>query len=174
MPEAGCMEISFNQGKEKTMKVQSFVSSALFASILAAGVPALADEAHHPDQKAGAAAPAADQAIQKMQANTKKMQAQLEKMAKSKDPKERQQLMQEHMKTMRENMAMGQGMMGMDCPMMSGGMGQGMGMGMGMMGQGGGGMGPEAMMQRMQMMEKRMDMMQMMMEQMSKGQAGAK
>lgn len=36
--------------------------------------------------------------------------------------KERQQLMQEHMKSMQENAGMAQGMMGMDCPMMSQGM----------------------------------------------------
>jgi hypothetical protein len=52
---------------------------------------------------------------------------------------------------------------GMDCPMHKGGMGMG---GMGMMGA-----EHEAMMSRMQQMEKRMDMMQMMMEQMMKSQA---
>jgi hypothetical protein len=143
----------------------------MLASGLLALPPALAVDAHHPDQKTGTAAPAADQTIRNMQANTRKMQAQLEKIAQSKDPGERQMLMQEHMKTMQENVTMGKSMMGMDCPMMSGGMGMG---GMGMMGGGGmgmmGGMGPDAMTERMQMMEKRMDMMQMMMEQMSKGQ----
>jgi hypothetical protein len=34
-------------------------------------------------------------------------------------------------------------------------------------------MGPDAMMNRMQMLEKRMDMMQMMMERMAKGQPAA-
>lgn len=129
--------------------------------------PALADEAHHPDQPAGAAAPSADQTIQKMQANTKRMQSQLEQMAKSKDPKQRQKLMQEHMQTMQENMMAGKSMMGgtMDCPMMKEGMKEGMKGGM----MGPGGKGPEAMMERMQKMEKRMDMM----EQMSKEQPAA-
>lgn len=135
----------------------------LFATLMLSALamqPILADDAHHPDQKAGAAAPAANQTIQKMQANTKRMQNQLEQMAKSKDPKQRQKLMQEHMQTMQENMMAGKSMMGgmMDCPMMKEGMGGGMGMGM--MGQGG--MGPEAMMERMQKMEKRMDMMEQM------------
>ena len=131
-------------------------SPALFAALMMASSlamqPVLAEEAHHPDQKAAAPAPAADQAIQKMQANTKRMQSQLEQMAKSKDPKQRQKLMQEHMQTMQENMMAGKSMMGgkMDCPMMKDGM----------MGQGG--MGPEAMMERMQKMEKRMDMMEQM------------
>jgi hypothetical protein len=44
---------------------------------------------------------------------------------------------------------------------------------MGMMG-GGAGPGPDAAMNRMNMLEKRMDMMQMMMEQMTKSQAPPK
>jgi hypothetical protein len=151
------------------MKRYNLSAPLLLASGLLFLQPALAVDAHHPDQKAGtAAAPSAEQTIQKMQANTRKMQTQLEKMAQSKDPKARQMLMQDHMKTMQENMMMAKGMTGMDCPMMGGGMGMGMmgGGGMGMMG----GKGPDATMDRMQMMEKRMDMMQMMMEQMSKGQ----
>lgn len=47
--------------------------------------PAFAVDAHHPDQKAGATAPGADQTIQKMQANTKRMQSQLEQVAKRND-----------------------------------------------------------------------------------------
>lgn len=137
------------------MKRQPLLATLMLAAGSLLLQPAFAEDAHHPDQKAGAAAPAADQTIQKIQANTRKMQAQLEKMARSKDPKERQQLMQEDMAG------------GMDCPMMPGGMG-----GMGMMGQGG--MGPDAMTNRMQMMEKRMDMMQMMLEQMTKQPAPAK
>ena len=136
--------------------------AALLLSILAMQ-PVLAVDAHHPDQKAGAAAPAAEQTIQKMQANTKLMQNQLEQMAKSKDPKQRQKLMQEYMQTTRENMMAGRGMMGdmMGCPMMEDGM---MGGGMGMMGGKGGMAGQDNMMmmeKRMDMMEKRMDMMQM-------------
>ena len=146
--------------KEFTMKSPALFAALMMASSLAMQ-PVLADEAHHPDQKAAAPAPApaADQAIQKMQANTKRMQSQLEQMAKSKDPKQRQKLMQEHMQTMQENMMAGKNMMGgkMDCPMMKEGMKDGS---MGMMGQGG--MGPEAMMERMQKMEKRMDMMEQM------------
>jgi hypothetical protein len=137
------------------MKHHTILAAMMLASGALVLQPALADDAHHPDQKAGAAAPAADQTIQKMQANTKKMEDQLEKMAKSKDPKERQQLLQQHMQTMMQNAAMAKGMMGMDCPMMSGGMG------MGMMGGGG---PQDPMTNRMEMMEKRMDMMQMMMQ----------
>jgi hypothetical protein len=153
---------------------------ALFATLMLSTLamqPVLAEEAHHPDQKVGAAAPAADQTIQKMQANTKRMQSQLEQMAKSKDPNQRQKLMQEHMQTLQENMMAGKSMMGgmMDCPMMKDGM---MGGGMGMMGQGmQGGMGmsggDDMMAKRMEMMEKRMDMMQMMMQtNMGKPQGG--
>ncbi|KVW94207.1 hypothetical protein [Thiobacillus denitrificans] len=151
----------------------------LFAALMLSALamqPVLAVEAHHPDQKAGAIAPAADQTIQKMQANTKRMQSQLEQMAKSKDPAQRQKLMQEHMQTMQENMMAGKSMTGggmMDCPMMKDGM---MGGGMGMMGgQGGMGMsgGDDMMAKRMEMMEKRMDMMQMMMQtNMGKPQGG--
>ena len=140
---------------------------ALFATLMLSALamqPVLAVDAHHPDQKAGAAAPTADQTIQKMQANTKRMQSQLEQMAKSKDPAQRQKLLQEHMQTMQENMMAGKSMM--DCPMMKDGM-MGGGMGMGMMG-GKGGMGTsggdDMMARRMEMMEKRMDMMQMMIQ----------
>ena len=129
----------------------------------------LAVDEHHPDQVQSAKAPAEDtgKTVQKMQGNVKKMQSQLNRIAKTKDVKERQKLLQEHMHTMQENMMASKGMMGdgMDCPMMKDGM---MGGGMGMMGGQGGGadMPPDAMMNRMQMMEKRMDMMQMMMDQM--------
>ena len=126
---------------------------------------AWAVDEHHPDQVQPAKAPTAEtgKAVQKMQENVKKMQGQLDRIAKTKDEKARQKLLQEHMQTMRENMMASMGMMGdmMDCPMMSGG-------GMGMMG--GSGMAADAMMNRMQMMEKRMDMMQMMMEQMNSRQ----
>ncbi|MBZ0095244.1 MAG: hypothetical protein K8H75_07760 [Sulfuricella sp.] len=142
--------------------------------------PALADDAHHPDQpktqSATTAAPVApasvDKSVRTMKENTRKMQAQLDKIGRAKNPQERQMLLQEHMQTMRENMMLGKGMMGdmMGCPMMEGGMMGGgmMGGGMGMMG---GGAAPDAAMNRMNMMEKRMDMMQMMMEQMTKSQA---
>jgi hypothetical protein len=159
---------AFTLSKEIAMRHHTLFVPLMLASGLLAWQPTLAVDAHHPDQKPGTSAPSADQTIQKMQANTRKMQAQLEKLAQSKDPDERQRLMQEHMRTMQENMMMGKSLAGMGCPMMSGGVG------MGMMGAGGmgmmGGAGPEAMMDRMQMMEKRMDMMQMMLEQMSRGQ----
>ncbi|MFZ3173924.1 MAG: hypothetical protein WA146_03420 [Thiobacillus sp.] len=139
---------------------------ALFAALMLSALamqPVLAVDAHHPDQKAGAPAPAADQTIQEMQANTKRMQSQLEQMAKSKDPAQRQKLMQEHMQTMQENMMAGKSMTGgmMDCPMMKDGM---MGGGMGMMGGMGASGGDDMMAKRLEMMEKRMDMMQMMMQ----------
>lgn len=139
----------------------------IFATLMLSALamqPVLADDAHHPDQKAAVATPAAptaEQTIQKMQANTKRMQSQLEQMAKSNDPKQRQKLMQEYMQTAQENMMAGKSMMGgmMDCPMMKDGM---MGGGMGMMGGKGGMAGQDDMMEkRMDMMEKRMDMMQM-------------
>jgi len=154
---------------------------ALFATLMLSVLamqPVLADDAHHPDQKAGAAAPIPDQTIQKMQANTKRMQSQLDQMVKSKDPAQRQKLMQEHMQTMQENMMTGKSMTGagggmMNCPMMKDGM---MGGGMGMMGgKGGMGMmgGDDMMAKRLEMMEKRMDMMQMMMQtNMGKPQGG--
>jgi hypothetical protein len=149
------------------MKLKTTLVSVALVGALGFSMPVLADDSHHPDKKAGA--PSTESTIQKMQANTKKMEDQLEKMAKSKDPKERQQLLQQHMQTMMQNAAMAKGMMGMDCPMMSGGMGMGM-MGQGGMGMMGGGEAQDPMANRMEMMEKRMDMMQMMMEQQSKGQ----
>ena len=123
----------------------------LFATLMLSTLamqPVLADDVHHPDQKAPVAAPTTEQTIQKMQANTKRMQSQLEQVAKSKDPSQRQKLMQEYMQTMQENMMAGKSMMG--CPMMKDGM-----MGGGMAGQ------DDMMTKRMDMMEKRMDMMQM-------------
>jgi len=165
------------------------INTLLFAILtaLALSVPyAIADDAHHPDQpkpqSATTAAPAApasaDKPVRAMKENTRKMQTQLDKIGRAKNPQERQKLLQEHMQAMRENMMLGKGMMDdmMGCPMMKGGMmGEGMGMGMmgggmGMMGEGKAGAPPDAMMNRMNMMEKRMDMMQMMMEQITKPQ----
>ena len=144
--------------------------AALMLSILAVQ-PVFAVDAHHPGQKAGAAAPAADQTIQTMQANTRRMQRQLEQMASSKDPVERQKLLREHMQTMQENMMAGKSLMGgmMGCPMMGGMMGGGMGM---MWSQGTQGGQDDTMARRMEMMEKRMDMMQTMIESMGKPQGG--
>ncbi|WP_296639158.1 hypothetical protein [Thiobacillus sp. 65-1402] len=169
----------FPHVKESTMTRHALVAT-LMLSVFAMQ-PVFADDAHHPDQKAGAATPITDQTVQKMQVNTKRMQSQLEQMARSKDPAQRQKLMQEHMQTMQENMMAGKssmagaggGMGMMDCPMMKDGM---MGGGMGMMGgKGGMGMmgGDDMMAKRMEMMEKRMDMMQMMMQtNMGKPQGG--
>ena len=131
----------------------------------------LADDAHHPDQaqSAKATAPDTGKTVKKMQDNVKKMQNQLDRIAKTKDAKERQKLLQENMQTMQENMMADKSMMmdgNMPCPMMKGG-------GMGMMGGGEDGASSDAMMERMNMMEKRMDMMQMMMENMSKNQGQA-
>jgi hypothetical protein len=136
------------------------------AMTLALATPALAEDAHHPEQAPAAAAQAAEKAVPKMQENVKKMEGQLERLAAAKTPEERQKLLMEHMQTMRENMMMGQqiAMGDKDCPMM-GMMGGGMGMGMMggggmMMGPGGAGGDAEPMMNRMQQMERRMDMME--------------
>jgi len=148
------------------------------AMTLALATPALAEDAHHPDQAPAAAAQATEKAVPKMQENVKKMEDQLERLAAAKTPEERQKLLMEHMQTMRENMMMGQqiAMGDKGCPMM-GMMGGGMGMGMMgggamMMGPGGAGGDAEPMMNRMQQMERRMDMMQMMMERQMGGAAG--
>ncbi|MBI4754311.1 MAG: hypothetical protein HY778_02580 [Betaproteobacteria bacterium] len=159
----------------------------LIATIIAASLglayPAIAEDAHHPDQPlaqaqgAATTKPAAkpEETVKKMQDNVKKMPGQLERVAKARTDEERQKAMAEHVRTMQENMQMARGMQAgmMGCPMMEGGMGGMMGMmGGGMMGQGGMGMmggpgaGPGAGAERMQQMERRMDMMQMMMEQM--------
>ncbi|MFA6313372.1 MAG: hypothetical protein WCV99_10630 [Sterolibacterium sp.] len=137
-----------------------------------------ADEAHHPDKKGDsieAKAPAQPiiEGTRKLQYNVKKMQAQLDLLAKSKAPEEQQKALAETMQTMHESMMLGKSMAcgGMKCPMMEGGMEMMNKKGMGMMGPAGEGAGPEAMMGRMQQMEKRMDMMQMMMEQMTKAQS---
>lgn len=90
----------------------------------------------------------------KMDAHMKAMREMHEKMARARTPEERNALMAEHQKLMQEGMAL------------MGGMGPG-----GMMGRGGMGMGPmggspQAMAERMQMMEKHMEMMQSMMQMM--------
>ncbi|TRZ56164.1 MAG: hypothetical protein D4S02_16310 [Rhodocyclaceae bacterium] len=151
--------------------------SILAASMLLA-FSAHADEAHHPDKKGDsievkAPAQAIIEGTRKLQYNVKKMQAQLDLLAKSKAPEEQQKALAENMQTMHESMMLGKSMAGggMKCPMMEGGMDMMNKKGMGMMGPAGEGAGPEAMMGRMQQMEKRMDMMQMMMEQMNKPQS---
>lgn len=137
--------------------------TALAASLLLA-LPAVAEEAHHPEQKTDAvqAAKPAAKPLQRMQTNVKKMDAQLKRIANEKNETERNRLLGEHMQTMRESMMLAGGMAA-GCPMMGSGMGMMMGPGM-MMGSG-------DMAERMQQMEKRMDMMQMMMEQRDKPSA---
>lgn len=143
----------------------SFLLAAGLASALAMPLPLLADDAHHPDKAAAPAKASPEQTVKKMQGNVKKMQAQLDRLGKAKNEAEADAILAEHMQTMRENMMLGRGMAGMDCQMMGGGMmGQGM-MGQGMMG--GEGAGHDAMVQRMQQMEKRMDAMQGRMDQMA-------
>ncbi len=122
------------------------------AAALLFTAPAYAVDEHHPEGQPPAQAE--QKAVERMQENTTKMQVQLDRIAKAETPQERQKLLMEHMQTMRENMMLGQQMAtgGMGCPMM------------GMMGAGGPAGEPDAMMNRMQQMERRMDMMQMMME----------
>ena len=140
--------------------------ATLFVTLLFATQPALADDAHHPDQagQAPAATPAgAAQGISEpeMQALTKQMsktQALMRQIKRTKNPVERGKLLHEHMAMMQQGMMMMQRMGG----------GNMMG-GMGMMGAGpqaGGPMSPEMMQQRLELMQNRMDMMQMMMGQM--------
>ncbi|HEY8856313.1 MAG TPA: hypothetical protein VIM43_03020 [Rugosibacter sp.] len=135
-----------------------------------------AEEAHHPEPKAGAAVAkkatqSTGEGIKTMQDNMKKMRSQLDRIARAKTDEERQKLMAEHMQTMHENMMVAKSMMAGDaaCPMMKHGKG---GMGMGGMTQDEGS-GHGTGMDRMQMMEKRMDMMQMKMDSMMKNQSGA-
>lgn len=66
------------------MKHPALLTAFMLASGLALQ-PVLAVDAHHTDQKTSVVTPAADQTIQKMQANTKRMQSQLEQMAKRND-----------------------------------------------------------------------------------------
>jgi len=164
------------------MKLNKLMLAGLVASLsLATALPAVADDAHPPEQAAASQsappnAKASGQTIKGMQANVKKMQTQLERIAKAKTDDERQKVMAEHMQTMQENMQMARGMQAgmMGCPMMGAGvmgpgmMGQGM-MGQGMMGSGGPMGGAE---DRMQQMEKRMDMMEMMMKSGGQGMPG--
>lgn len=147
------------------MKCGSLLLSGLMAAGLATSSMAIADDAHHPGKAnppaAAQAKPAApEQTVKKMQANVKKLQTQLGRLGKAKDEAEFQKLLAEHMQTMHENMALAEGMAGMDCGMMGtpdmhGMMGQGHDM-HGMMGGNMAG-DHDAMMQRMQQMERRME-----------------
>ena len=145
-----------------------------FATALAFGAPAFADDAHHPEAAPGAksvptqpAAKNTTQTVQKMQDNVKKMRPQLDRIANAKTDEERQKAMAEHMKAMQENMQMARGMQAdaMGCPMMED-MGKGM-MGKGGMGMMGGGAPTEGAPERLQQIEKRMDAMQDMMKMMA-------
>ncbi len=152
--------------------MKKLLIGSMVAGLLMGAPVVYADDAHHPDQqgqtgKAPASAES-NSAMQKMQENMKKMRAQLDKIQKTKDPELRQKLMMEHMQTMHDNMMMGRQMMMGTCSMKEGEMR--VPMMHGMMDEGEAGMSPDAMMDRMNRMEKRMDMMQMMMEQMSKSQ----
>ncbi len=140
-------------------RTKSSLTALAAAMVLA--LPAHAVDEHHPEGQAAATAQTPEKTVQRMQENAKELQSQLDRLAAAKTPEERQKLLAEHMQTMRENMMLGQQMAmgGAGCPMM--GMMGGGGM---MMGPGGAGIDAEAMMNRMQLMERRMDMMQMMME----------
>jgi len=87
--------------------MKTITLSAIAASI-ALALPALADDAHHPEQP-GEAKPVQAQpdgkTVQKMQDNLGRMRTQLERLAKAKTAEERRKLMDEHMQTMQENMA---------------------------------------------------------------------
>ena len=154
--------------------------STLAAALLLA-LPAYADDAHHPGQKAAPAAsapapapaakapavkaPTVGAPLKRMQANVKTMRAQLERIGKTTGEEARRRLLAEHLQTLQESMMLGKEMADDDhCSMMDGGMAMHGHPGMGMMAPGNG------MMERMQQMEKRIDMMQMMIEQMGKTQ----
>ncbi len=147
---------------------------ALALSMSLFGLPALADDAHHPDKAATAAgsdatvkkpvanAPAKNaQPVEKIELQVQKTQALMDKINTTADPAQRQKLMHEHTQAMMEGMQM---MHGMGGDMMAG-----------MMGKGDSGSsksrakrGPAsgAMMCDHAMMEKHLAMMQTMMEQM--------
>jgi hypothetical protein len=152
--------------------MKKLLIGSMVAGLLMGAPVVYADDAHHPDQQGQTsktpASAEGNSAMQKMQENMKKMRAQLDKIQKTKDPELRQKLMMEYMQTMHDNMMMGRQMMMGACSMKEGEMR--VPMMHGMMDEGEAGMSPDAMMDRMNRMEKRMDMMQMMMEQMSKSQ----
>ena len=141
---------------------------AILALSLGLSAPVFADDAHHPEKAPGAKpaeatapAPKPSTDAKDLEANAAKLQAQAKRIAKAKPGPERDKLVAEHMHSLREGMGMAKGMMsGMKmegCPMM-----ESMPGGMGMMGHGG--EGQEAMMSRMQQLEKRMDMMEQMLK----------
>lgn len=153
----------------------------IFAALVAAGTPVMAQQAGSSDKSAaaGQAAPNVaeyDKQMAKMQENMQKMQEQMDKLQQTQDPQERQRLLNEHWTTMQNNMDMMQGMWG---PGMMGGMGpmqsrRGM-MGGHMMDWHGASdyysrMTPEQMRQRQYMMDRYMGMQQQMMDHMMQHQ----
>jgi hypothetical protein len=133
---------------------------SLMALLLCAPL-AFAQAPASPPAAAGDAA-AANQQMQRMQANMKNMQDMMAKIQASKDPAERQKLMQEHSKAMHAQMEMMGGMGGGQMGMMKGGD----------MMEGGNMMGGD-MMKEHQAMQGRMAMMEMMMGQMLQHQEAA-
>lgn len=144
-----------------------FVRPLLIASTLALlGSTTWAEDAHHPEAAASAAAkapkaapakaapvkaapakPVAKESMKKMDQQMMDMRAMHDKMMNAKTPEERSALMADHMKAMQGGMAMMGGMGGADNSGMQGGT-------------------PPDMATRQQMMEKRMDMMEAMMQMM--------
>ncbi|HEX5802940.1 MAG TPA: hypothetical protein VFY24_07925 [Azospira sp.] len=153
------------------MKSVAFITRpVVLAALFIAALPAVAEDAHHPEQATPPAAatvkstpPPAAKAAEQGAAQMKKTQALMGRIQQASDPAERRQLMHEHMQAMREGMGMMRAM--------GAGMGGGMMMGMappadGKMIQKDAGMTGCNMMAGHGMMEKRLDMMQQMMEQM--------
>jgi hypothetical protein len=73
---------------------------------------ALADDAHHPDEKKAKAPAAKPAAKGQMRENMMRMQDQMAKIRAENDPVKRGQLIDEHMKSMQESMPMMRDMMG--------------------------------------------------------------
>lgn len=160
------------------MKRKNFAMvSGLLAALSLTFSPAFADDAHHLEKAAAAAAgnqsaatpaPAPAKAAPADEAGKQltRAQALMQRIEQTRDPAERQRLMQEHLQAMREGMGMMRGMGamgGMGGMMMGQGPADG---GKGMSGDKAGGMMGCDMMAGHAMMEKRMDMMQQIMDQM--------
>jgi hypothetical protein len=132
----------------KNLTMTALIAAAAFA------LPALAEDAHHPEAavsapktaKAGPANLPAKEAMRKMDQQMMEMQKMHQQMMEAKTPEERNALMADHMKAMQGGMAM------------MGGMGDGKDEMKGRM--------PSDPAARQQMMEKRMDMMESMMQMM--------
>lgn len=99
---------------------------------LALAAPAMAEDAHHPEekqQKPPAAKPVPKAApkcgagmanMAPMRDNMKRMQDEMARIRASTDPKEKERLIEEHFKTMEQSMSMMQAMMGSGMGMGSG------------------------------------------------------